>query len=517
MHIRDASPWLAGPLVAALASFALGCSPQHETDDFESAEADLSTSQFDEACSEPVRSEDGKYFLLDLCPKGSTPGRIVRVETATGTQTEVTTYATGDRVERLTAKGPAFWFGIRRAVDGLGRATQGIDVVVRDWALERGRTFSAAAPTGVDGAPGALRMLMLTADGEHVAFSAADGELSKLLFVAPVTGSAEPVALDVGVPSSEVRWSSAGSSLVGHVPDDTGETLILVDVGGEDLAKIAAKRHVDWRSFAFGMGGTREQAPFDGTRIVGFKVAPDRQSIGTVDPRTGEEKVLDSAPLLGIVTDLGPDVLYSRVTEASGGGFVRELVKRPRAGGDATVLVSSTAASRDELRYGFEPIAVSESGAFGVFATHTGGTQERFLVKLDGSAPATTLGSAVRVVEQLGELVLVVDGGADPAVFRILDLATGTFTTLGPSGGPHAFAHLVGDGSIVQLEQCTTPQGRPGRSVRHTTSAGTEVSECTWMPWASVPLAVAGSDTLVFYNARGPFPDLRYDVGIVKP
>lgn len=516
MRIRDASPRGIG-LFAALASFVAGCT-QQPTEDFDRAEADLSTSQFDEACSQPVRSDDGKYLLLDLCPKGSRPGRIVRVEVATGTQTQVMTYPASDRVERLSANGPMFSFGIRHAVDGLGRATNGIDVVVQAWTLAKGRTIPAAAPTGVSGAFGALQMLMLTADGEHVAFSALDGELARFLFVAPLTGDAAPAALDVGVASTDLRWSAAESSLVGHAPDAApGEKLILVDVGGDGVARIAATRHVGWTSFAFGQGGTRKQEPFDGMRVVGFKVAPDAQSVGTVDPRTGEEKVLDSAPLLSIVTDLGDDVLYARVTEAAGGGFVRELVKQPRAGGDKTVLVSSTGASLDDLRYGFEPIAVSKTAGFGVFATYTAGGAERFLVKLDGSAPATALGPKVRLLEQVGDRVLVVDGGADPAVFQTLDLATGTFTTLGPSGGEHAFANLVGDGSIVQLEPCTTVQGRAGRSVRHTTSAGSTSSECSWMPWASVPMAVAGSDTLVFFNAHGPFPDYRYDVGIVKP
>lgn len=514
--------------VAVLASLAaVGCAPAAE-EDVDAADSDLTTSPFDEACSAPIRSEDGKYVALDLCPKNNNPGKVVRVDIATGTQTTITTYPAADKVDRLAQKGDKVFFAIRHTVDGNGRATGGVDVVVRDWALAAdvvGRTITPAAPTGVNGSFGSVGALLLSEDGKSVAFSAGDTVLANFLFVAPISGNAAPTALNLEVSTANLRWSTSGATFVGHDPDDTmwtGEKLYVVDANGDNgQATLVGSRHVDWTSFEFGQGGTRAQEPFDGTRVVGFKVAPNEQSIGTVDPRTGEEKVLDKAPLLSIVTDLNQDVLYARVTEVPGaGGFVRELVRQPRAGGEKKILIVSPGAAQAELVYGFDPIALTKTSAYGVFGTRTGatGVAERFVVKLDASAPAVKLGDKVRVIEQLGDRVLVEDATPTAPVFQTLDLNTGAFTTIGPSGAAGAFATLAGDGSIVQLKECTTDQGFMGLSVKRTAADGTsEASTCAWMPWASIPLVAPGSGSIVYYSSSGPFPNYRYEIGIVKP
>jgi hypothetical protein len=508
--------------LVALAAAGCGSTPEGGADH---AAADLSATGLAEACSAPVRSDDGAFFALDLCPTAKAPGRVVRVAIASGEQTEIATYPATDRIEQLGAKGPHVYFATKHVVDASGRATAGIDVTVRDWSLTAGRTVAASAPPGVTGSFGALRTLVLTADGSHVAFSAsADagaGALATFLLVAAVNGTSAPVALDLAIPSGALRWSTAGGALVGHDPDDafTGETLVLVETGGEAVATLAGKRHVALSSYAFGQGGTRPQEPFDGVRVVGFKqTEADGSVVGTVDPKTGEEKVLDAAPILRVVTDLGPDILYARVTQPEGtGGFVRDLVKQPRAGGAKTVLLSGEGPSFDALRYGFDPLAVSKTGAFAVFGTrNAAGADERWLVKLDGGSPAVKLPPKVTVREQIGDRVLLEDASAIAAAFVLLDLASGTQSPLGPATAG-AFASLVGNGSLVELQECTTDAGTVGTSVRHTTGQASDTSECTWMPWASIPLSAPGSDAIVFYSSWGPFPDYRYDVGVVKP
>lgn len=502
----------------------VGCAPSDEEPVAEGG-SDLSTSQFDEACSEPVRSADGKYMAVDLCPKANVPGRIVRVDIASGEQAPIATYAATDRVDQLGSRGDLVLAAIRHAVDANGRATSGIDVIVRDWALstERGRTLTPVVPTGVTGSFGALTPLVLSEDGSHVTFAAIDTALAAHLFVAPVNGQAAPVSIDLGVAAASLRWSARGNTLVGHQSDatpQTGEKLFVIEVGGDSVGKLVGSRHVDWASFEFGQGGTRRQEPFDGKRVVGFRSTPDLQSIGTVDPRTGEETVLDSAPNLQIVTDHGADVLYSRVTAVEAGGssgFVRELVKQSREGGQKTVLVSSSGAAMTELSFGFEPLALSKDGAFGVFATRTGptSTEERFLVRLDGSVAATKLDAKVKLLDDVGDLVLVVDASASPTTFKILDLRTGELAALAPAGGAPPI--LVGDGSIIQLNDCRTEAGLPGQAVKRTTTAGSETSTCAWMPWASSSLAVPGSSAVVFFASYGPMPNYRYDIGVVKP
>jgi hypothetical protein len=515
---------LLGSLLALSASI-VGCFGPHG-EDAESADSDLSTGELGTACSAPVRSEDGKYVLLDVCPAGAELGHIVRLEIANGDKKDVTTYPGTDRIESLSAVGSRFFFGVRHAVDRSGRATAGIDVKVHDWSLTSARTIATAPPSGVDGTFRTLEALMLSADGSHVAYSATDGALANYLFVAPAFGDGAPVGLDLGIASGELRWSASGASFVGHQVDDTswtGETLVLVDLGAESGATLVGKRHTSFNSFEFGQGGARRQEPFDGTRVVGFKNAEGgQQSVGTVDPRTGEEKILDTAPLLSIVTDLASDILYSRVTEVpEGGGFKRDLVKLPRAGGTPAVLLSTTAPTRDEVAYGFEALALSTTGKVGLFATRQGAPNETavIIVKLDGSG-ADQINGKVRFVGQVGERALIENlpqGDGAVASFDLLDLATGTSASIGSSN--RKAAHLVGDGTAVQFEECTTAQGAPGFSILQPSTGGPGVAlPCARMPWAtSAPLAAPNSNALVFYSSYGAFPNYRYDIGIVKP
>jgi hypothetical protein len=488
--------------------FIAGCS-RLTGEDADVSESNLSTKSFDEACSTPLRSDDGKYLALDVCPKDGSVGKVVRIELATGTAKEVATYPAADRVDRLVARGKSFAFGVRHATS--------LDVHVHDWALAGGRTIAAKAPNGVAGTFNALGTLELSATGSHVAFAAADGALSKYLLVAPATGAAAPTALDLDIAAGSLRWSVAGSSLVGHQPDAgawTGETLVLVDLtaGG---ATLAGKRHSDWTSSAFGEGGAVAQAPFDGSRVIGLKRSDTEGSIGTTDPRTGAEKVLDKAPVLRLVSDLAGDVIYSIVTEGEG-TFTRSLVKQPRAGGTKTVLVKSTATARDDLLFGFEPLALA-AGGFGVFYTATGGataSDERWLVKLDGTGTPEKLDPKVTILgTRVGTRLLVSDDTGPMTELKTLDLMTGTYTTLGAHahGGPPST--LTGDGSVIELDECNLADGNFGLAARRIAPGRTETLVCTSMPWAATPVAAGGSGALVYYSAWGD----RYTVGIVNP
>ncbi len=507
-----------GSLLVAASSLA-GCFAPEE-DDADRSEADLtSTSEFGAGCSAPVRSDDGAYVVLDLCPADGAAGRVVRLDIASGEKQEVATYPATDRLERLSAKGSRFFFGVRHEVDRAGRATAGIDVSVHDWSLTQSRTIPTAPPSGAPGGFRTLETLMLSADGSHIAFSASDGALASYLFVAPVTGDVAPIGVDLGIPSDELRWSASGASFVGHQADPTpwtGETLVLVDVGGAETATIVGKRHVSFNSFEFGQGGARRQSPFDGARVVGFKKNADGSfSVGTSDPRTGEEKVLDTAPVLSIVSDLGSDILYTRVTDVAEGGVKRELVKMPRAGGEPTILVEKTTETLDELAYGFDPLALEAGGSVGVFQTREGTATVLLLVKLDGSGAEEM--SALRVGEQVGSKLLLEympsGEGAAPS-FDVLDLQTGERTSAGASSRKPAV--MAGDGSVFQLEPCRMEDGSSGISVTRPASGGAP-GACARMPWAVTPLAAPSSGAIVFYSSYGPFPNYRYDVGIVKP
>lgn len=479
-----------------------------------SSEADLATTGFDEACSAPVRSDDGQYVALDLCPtKKAGTGKIVRLNVTNGSQTVVATYPVTDRVERIVTKGNTFVFAIRHGVDSKGRATKGIDVHVHDWALEKSRTVAAPLPDGGTGKFTSLGTLLLSANGSHVAFAAADGDLAKHLVVSSASGTK---VLELETSAAEMQWSTAGNALVGHAPGASGETLYVVDLTAAG-GVLSGKRRVDYKSSPFGEGGTRPQHPFDGTRVLGLKRGANGNAIGSVDVRTGTETVLDTAPVLRLVSDVGPDVLYATVTEKDG-TFTRSLVKQARTGGAKKVLVSSTAPAQADLLFGFEPLALSTK--WGLFYTVTGGakpSQERWLVKLDGSK-AEKLDEKVTVVgTAVGERIVVVDATGSVAELKTLDLATGTFTSLGAylAGGPQSI--LAGDGSVIELEDCKLPTGGPGLAVRRISAGANETLPCALMPWAEAPIATPGSGALVFYSAWGAFPDDRYSVGIVNP
>src|SRR5690349_15259461 len=176
-----------------------------ETDEVVSSDSDLSAGGIGQACSAPVRSADGAYVAVDLCPTGGELGQVVRVDLTTNARSVVATYGANDRVENLSEQNGNFVFDVLKEVDASGGATRGIDVHVHDWALAGGRTISTAAIDGVAGDFHRLAVLKLTDDGSSVFYAASaagaqagDAELARRLMVAKAAGADAPVAVDLG-------------------------------------------------------------------------------------------------------------------------------------------------------------------------------------------------------------------------------------------------------------------------------------------------------------------------------
>lgn len=535
---------LLGVLAAACAAPSTG-----ETDEVVSSESDLSAAGIGEACSAPVRSADGLYAAIDLCPTAGEGGKVIRFDLATNAVAVVATYPEIDRVENLSERGGVFVFDVLHEVDAAGEATRGIDVHVHDWALAAGRTIATAPIDGVAGDFHRLAVLGVTDDGSNVFYEAnapaggADAELARRLMIAPVSGSTAPVAVDLGeaVVPSELRFSTSGDSIVAHAAafdanGAAGEKLYVVESRGASGPRLAAKPRASFASNAFkalppqAMGAKPATKPkaWDGTRVFGVREnANETNDLVTFDPRTETEKVLESGLGLRLVTTVGDDLVYAVRTDVATGSDVT-LKRIPAAGGTPTVLAQTNVPSRDHAKVAFDLVAVGSSGTYGVFRTISNSSSptawapfERWLVKLDASTPAEKLpGTANSFLadQSLGDRFLFLEAHSNGQYGRkSIDLRTGEITSAGVMQG-FAQSVLVGDGSFLEIESCVGPTfGDIWRQIRHVTPAGSTTGPCGRNNWTNVALALPGSPFVVFYSETPTALGKRYPVAVVRP
>lgn len=536
--------------LASLLAAACSAPSNVETDEVVSSESDLSASGIGEACSAPVRSADGLYALVDLCPAHGQAGRLLRIDLATNAMTDVVTYPATDRVENLSESGGSFVFDVLHEVDAAGEATRGIDVHVHDWALAGGRTITTAALAGVAGDFHRLAVLRLTDDGASVFYAASgaggqggDAELARRLLVAPASGTDAPVAVDLGegANADNIRFSTSGDSIVGHelaldASNAIGEKLHLVESRGASGPRLVGSRRAAFASpvmteaaGAPGQAKKKKARAWDGSRAWGLREgANETNDLVSFDPRSGSEKVLESALGLRIITSIGGDVIYTTRADVATGSEVT-LKRIPAAGGTPTVLAQATVPTRDHAKVAFDLVALGASGTYGIFRsivpTSTPSTWapfERWLVKLDGSAPAVQLsgqGASFSAIDNaLGDRFLYLEAHSNGQAGRkTVDLRTGEVSSAGvmPS---YAQSILVGDGSILEVETC---QGgtfsEPWRQLRHITRTGEVVGTCGRNNWSTSSLTIEGSPVVVFFSELPTATGVRYPVAVVKP
>src|SRR5262245_46581688 len=98
---------LLGLLAGACAAPSAG-----ETDEVVSSDSNLSAAGIGLGCSAPVRSADGAYAAVDLCPTAGQLGQILRIDLSTNALTTVATYGANDRVENLSEQDGLFVFDV---------------------------------------------------------------------------------------------------------------------------------------------------------------------------------------------------------------------------------------------------------------------------------------------------------------------------------------------------------------------------------------------------------------------
>lgn len=532
---------LLGLLAAACASPA-----NPETDDVVSSESDLAAAGIGEACSAPVRSADGAYVAVDLCPSGGAAGQVLRVDLATNATTVVATYPATDRIENLSERGGAFVFDVLREVDAAGDATRGIEVHVHDWALAAGRTIATAPIEGVAGDFHRLAVLGLTEDGTNVFYAASaptaqspDAELARRLMVAPATGTAAPAAVDLGdaVIPNDMRFSTSGDSIVGHAlsldaNNAVGEKLYLVESRGASGPRLVGKPRASFVSPALADAKpgkpSKPGKAWDGTRAWGLRAnANETNDLVAFEPRNETEKVLESGLGLRIITSVGSDVIYTTRADVATGSEVT-LKKIPAAGGTPVVLAQTTVPTRDHATVAFDLITVGTSGTYAVFRTVAPSATpsafapfERWLVKLDGSVPAEKLsGTGMTFMPDLslGDRSMFFEQHSGGQVGRrSIDLRAGTVTSAGIALG-YAQTVLVGDGSFLEIQSCTGSTFTDSwRQITHVTPNGSTTSPCGRNNWSNIPLALPGSPYVVFYAETGLATARRYQVAVVRP
>lgn len=529
------------PFIGLTSLFAAACSAPSavENDEVVSSESDLSASGIGVACSAPVRSSDGAYVAVDLCPANGELGRLLRIDLATTAMTVVATYPASDRLENLSEHGGAFAFDILHEIDAAGAATRGIDVHVHDWSLAAGRTIATAALDGVAGDFHKLAVVKLTDDGTGVFYAASaeqagDEELARRLLVAPATGNDAPKAIDLGegVLADALKFSTSGDSIVAHevaldASGAVGEKLHLVESRGAAGPRLVGSPRAAFASTMMGKGKKTGKA-WDGSRAWGVREgANETNDLVTFDPRSGTEKILESSLALRIVTSVGADILYTTRSDLATGSEVT-LKKIAAAGGTPIVLAQTTVPTRDHAKVAFDVIAVGSSGSYGIFKTIPGATVsswspfERWLVKLDGATPAQKLGGTGSSYSEndtaLGDSFLYVEAHANGQYGRrLVDLRDGTVASGGIMQG-FADSILTGDGSFVELEYCQGPTfGDTWRQIRHVTRSGEVVGPCGRNNWSDSHLVIAGSPVVVFFSEEPAALGNRYPVAIVKP
>lgn len=530
--------------------FVAACSaPSIEADEVVSSESDLSAAGIGEACSAPIRSADGAYVAVNLCPAHGAAGQLLRIDLATNASTVVTTYPATDRIENLSEQGASFVFDVLHEVDAAGEATRGIDVHVHDWSLSGGRTIATAALDGVAGDFHRLAVLRLTDDGASIFYAASgaggmggDVELARRLMIAPAAGSDAPVAVDLGdgANADALRFSTSGDSIVGHevaldANNAVGEKLYLVESRGASGPRLVGKPRAAFASpvmkAAAGAPGQAKKAEraWDGTRAWGLREgANETNDLVTFEPRNGTEKVLESAVGLRIITSASGDIVYTTRNDVAAGSEVT-LKKIPAAGGTPVVLAQATVPTRDHAKVAFDLVAVGSSGAYAVFKsivpTSTPSTWapfERWLVKLDGSIPAEKLGgqgtSFTSNDSALGDRFLYLEPHSNGQLGRkTIDLRTGEVSSAGIMLG-YAQTVLVGDGSFLEIEACQGGTfGESWRQIRHVTRTGEDLGPCGRNNWTASHLAIAGSPAVVFFSELPAATGNRYPVAVVKP
>jgi hypothetical protein len=205
-----------GVVLAVLAS-AVGCSAPSTVDPSETAESDLSgKTKLGMVCGEALLSDDGRYALLNHCPRRDKPnddGTLERLDFLTGGKTPVASYGHDDLVIATAARGASFAYAIARNVvrtTGLmpDWTLSGYEVATSAWT-------SAAPPTTVHSSVAANvghapSNLGVTGDGRRVWYSVpqtSGGDTGSLSFDILTAGG--------GV----TRVPARGAPLV--APDDT--------------------------------------------------------------------------------------------------------------------------------------------------------------------------------------------------------------------------------------------------------------------------------------------------------